>query len=85
MWAFVRDHWDEIRARFSGSLIPRILDGVTWLVDDASVVDVPRFVADHPIPEGTRVIAQHLERQRVHRALVERERARLSAALLGDK
>ncbi len=83
VWVFVRDHWDEIRARFSGSLIPRILDGVTWLVDDASVADVPRFLADHPVPEGARVIAQHLERQRVHRAVVDRERDRLSAAVLG--
>jgi puromycin-sensitive aminopeptidase len=83
VWTFVRDHWSEVRARFSGSLIPRLLEGVTWLVDDASIVDVPRFLADHPVPEGTRVIAQHLERQRVHRALVDRERARLTAALLG--
>jgi puromycin-sensitive aminopeptidase len=83
VWAFVRDHWSEVRARFSGSLIPRLVDGVTWLVDDASVRDVPRFLADHPVPEGARVIAQHLERQRVHRALVDRERDRLSAALLG--
>ena len=82
VWAFVRDHWDDIRARFSGSLIPRLLDGVTWLVDDASMQDVPRFVADHPVPEAARVIAQHLERQRVHRALVDRERERLSEQLL---
>ena len=82
VWAFVRDHWDEVRARFSGSLVPRLLEGVTWLVDDASVADVPAFLADHPVPEGTRVIAQHLERQRVHRALVDRERTRLSATLL---
>jgi len=84
VWAFARDHWDDVRARFSGSLIPRLVDGVTWLVDDSSVVDVPRFLADHPVPEGARVIAQHLERQRVHRALVDRERDRLSAALLAD-
>jgi puromycin-sensitive aminopeptidase len=82
VWVFVRDHWDEVRARFSGSLIPRLVDGVTWLVDDASVADVPRFLGEHPVPEGARVIAQHLERQRVHRALVDRERERLSAALL---
>ncbi|MDQ1508518.1 MAG: puromycin-sensitive aminopeptidase, partial [Actinomycetota bacterium] len=82
VWAFVRDHWDEVRARFSGSLVPRLVDGVTWLVDDSSVVDVPRFLADHPVPEGARMIAQHLERQRVHRALVDRERGRLAAALL---
>ena len=59
--------------RFSGSLLPRLLEGVTWLVDDASIADVPKFLAEHPIPEGARVIAQHLERQRVHRALVDRE------------
>ena len=52
VWAFVRDHWDEVRARFSGSLLPRLLEGVTWLVDDASIADVPRFLADHPVPEG---------------------------------
>jgi len=83
VWAFVRDHWDDVRGRFSASLIPRLLEGVTWLVDDASLADVPRFLAEHPVPEGTRVIAQHLERQRVHRAVLDRERDRLSAALLG--
>jgi hypothetical protein len=58
-----------------------MLDGITWLIDDASVRSVPEHLAAHPIPEGERVIAQHLERQRVHRALAERERARLTAAL----
>ena len=67
-----------------GTLVPRLLEGVTWLVDDASITDVPSFLADHSVPEGKRVIAQHLERQRLHRALVDRERARLSAILLGD-
>jgi len=82
VWAFVRDRWDDVRTRFSGSLLPRLLEGVAWLVDDASIIDVPRFLAEHPVPEGARVIMQHLERQRVHRALVDRERDRLSAALL---
>jgi puromycin-sensitive aminopeptidase len=83
VWVFVRDHWDEIRGRFSASLMPRLLEGISWLVDDASLHDVPRFLAEHPVPEGARVIAQHLERQRVHRAVVDRERDRLSAVLLG--
>ena len=61
----------------------RLLEGVTWLVDDASMSDVPRFVEANPVPEGARVIAQHLERQRVHRTVVDRERDRLAAALLG--
>jgi puromycin-sensitive aminopeptidase len=75
VWEFVRDHWATIEERFPRTLQTRMLEGVTWLVDDASVRTVPEFVAGHPIPEGERVIAQHLEHQRVHRALVERERA----------
>jgi len=81
-WVRVRDRWTEVRARFSSSLVPRLIEGTTWLVDDASCVDVPRFVEANPVPEGARVIAQHLERQRIHRAVVDRERDRLSAALL---
>jgi puromycin-sensitive aminopeptidase len=83
-WAFVRDHWDDIRDRFSGALVTRMIEGVSWLIDDASVHDVPRFLESHPVPEGTRQIAQHVERLRVHRAVLDRERARLEAALLGE-
>jgi puromycin-sensitive aminopeptidase len=83
-WEFVRDHWDEITGRFPRTLIARMLEGVTWLVDDASARTVPEFVEAHPIPEGTRVIAQHLERQRVHRALVAREGPDLTAYLLNS-
>jgi puromycin-sensitive aminopeptidase len=81
-WVQVRDRWTEIRGRFSSSLVSRLLDGITWLVDDASMADVPRFLEANPVPEGARVIAQHLERQRVHRAVVDRERDRLSATLM---
>jgi puromycin-sensitive aminopeptidase len=81
VWQSVRDNWSTIEQRFPRTLIPRMLDGITWLIDDASVRSVPEHLAAHPIPEGERVIAQHLERQRVHRALAERERARLTAAL----
>jgi puromycin-sensitive aminopeptidase len=82
VWEFVRDNWSTIEQRFPRTLIARMLEGVTWLVDDASVVSVPRHLAEHPVPEGERVIAQHLERQRVHRALVDRERDRFAARLL---
>jgi puromycin-sensitive aminopeptidase len=81
-WEFVRDHWDEIRKQVSGSLAVRMIEGVTWLVDDKSATEIPAFLDAHPIPEATRTIAQHMDRLRVHRAAVERERARFSAALL---
>jgi puromycin-sensitive aminopeptidase len=74
VWEFVRDNWATVERRFPRTLIARMLEGVSWLVDGASIRSVPQFLAEHPIAEGERVIAQHLERQRVHRALVERER-----------
>ena len=42
VWEFVRDHWDTIEARFPRTLIARMLEGITWLVDDASVRACPR-------------------------------------------
>ena len=80
-WAFVRDNWSAVRERCGGSLVARMLEGVTWLVDDASSADVISFVAAHPVPEAARMIEQHLDRLRVHRRTIERERERLAAAL----
>jgi puromycin-sensitive aminopeptidase len=82
VWAFVRDHWSEVTARFSPSLLPRVIEGTTWLVDDAISADVTAFVESHPVASGGRTVAQHMERLRVHRATVGRERERFSAALL---
>jgi puromycin-sensitive aminopeptidase len=84
-WAFVRDHWDEIRGRLSGSLVSRVLEGMTWRVDDASFADIPAFLDAHPVPEAARTIAQHIDRLRVHRAAVDRERRRFAATLLGGE
>ncbi len=83
-WEFVRDNWDEIRKQVSGSLAVRMIEGATWLVDDESANDIPAFLDAHPIPEATRTIAQNMDRLRVHRAAVQRERARFSAALLEE-
>jgi len=80
-WAFVRDHWTAVRARCSGPLVARMIEGVTWLVDDASWAELISFLRAHPVPEAARTIEQHLDRLRVHRRAVERERDRLAAAL----
>jgi len=82
-WAMVRDNWDALTARFSPSLMPRVLEGATWLVEGAVTDDVVNFVTAHPIASGARTISQHMERLRVHRATVDRERERFSASLLG--
>jgi hypothetical protein len=80
-WAFVRDHWTDIHARCGGSLVGRMLEGATWLVDDASSADLTSFLGAHPVPEASRMIEQHLDRLRVHRRTVERERERFAADL----
>ena len=81
-WAFVRDHWDELRARLSGALTSRLLEGITWQVDDTSLSDITSFIDRHPVPEAARTIAQSVERLRVNRATLDRERSRFTAALL---
>ncbi len=82
-WGFVRDNWERARTRFSPSLIPRLVEGTTWLVQPGVADDVARFVTSHPLPSGGRTIAQHMERLDVHRATAARERDRFAAALLG--
>jgi puromycin-sensitive aminopeptidase len=81
VWDFVHRNWGEIDRRFPRTLMSRMLEGITWLVDDTTSRDVPAFLAEHPVKEGAKVIAQHLERQRIHRALWEREHERFAAAL----
>ena len=81
-WAFVRDNWERLQTRFSPSLIPRIIEGTTWLVEDRVADDVTKFVGSHPVAAGGRTIAQHMERLQVHRATVAREHDRFAAALL---
>jgi aminopeptidase N len=82
VWAFVRDNWDRVLQRFSPALVPRVIEGTTWLVEDHVADDVLAFVSTHPVPAGAQTIDQHMERLRVHRAAVERERERFSASLL---
>ena len=67
-----------------GALVARMLDGVTWIVEDPVIADaIPAFLADHPIPEATRTVTQITERLAVHRAAVARERERFGIHLLG--
>ncbi|HEX5095230.1 MAG TPA: M1 family metallopeptidase, partial [Acidimicrobiia bacterium] len=82
VWEFVHHNWGAIDDRFPRTLMSRMLEGITWLVDDQTARDVPAFLAEHPIKEGAKVIAQHLERQRIHRTLWEREHDRFATELL---
>ena len=78
-WEFVRKNWTRILESFPSSTIVRMAEGVRWLLDDAP--DVDGFFAEHPVPQGTKTMAQHLERLRVNVALRNREHAALAEAL----
>jgi puromycin-sensitive aminopeptidase len=76
-WNRVKDHWDELVARFPANMVPRMLDGVRLLCRDHVLADdVRAFIAAHPVPSGQRTVDQTIERLGVNEAFV----ARLSGA-----
>jgi puromycin-sensitive aminopeptidase len=83
-WAFVKANWDRIVDRFPDNAVPRFLGGVTAFSTGDALADVERFLHDHPVPQGAKTVAQHLERLRVNVGLREREAASV-AAWLADR
>ncbi len=77
-WAFVEDHWDDIGGRLPSNSISRLLEGVRWLNDPELAARVTAFLEAHPVPQGAKTIAQHLERLQVNVTLRRRESARLA-------
>jgi puromycin-sensitive aminopeptidase len=71
-WAFIRDHWDELKARFSPPNVVALAMGTRFLTDPAVVDDVQSFFAANDIPQSRLVLQQVLERQRIAAALHER-------------
>jgi len=82
-WAFLREHWGDVGERLPSNSIARLLEGVRWLSDPEVAADVTSFLEAHPVPQGARTIAQHLERLAVNVALRDREAERLAAAFGG--
>ncbi|HEX6131309.1 MAG TPA: M1 family metallopeptidase [Actinomycetota bacterium] len=77
-WAFVRDRWDELNARFAPTNIIALAAGVRTLTDPATVADVQAFFERHDIPQNHLMLVQFLERQRVAAALRERAEPELA-------
>ena len=56
-------------------------EGVRSVRDAGLADEVTAFFADHPVPQGEKALAQHLERMSVQVALHGRESQRLSDEL----
>ena len=64
----------------AGSSVTTMLGGVRALSRPDTAEAVTAFLADHPVPQGEQMIAQHLERLRVNVALRTRAATELADA-----
>ena len=80
-WEAVRDRWERIRARLPFNANHRLVEGITEVTDPDLAADIESFLADHPVPEATTLIAQHVERMRVQVAVHQREAGHIAGAL----
>ena len=82
-WDFLSGHWDRLLGIFPTNYsLARMLEGVTALDRPELAAQVHAFMADHPLPQGAKQVAQHLERLDINVAMRERESDRLAAAVL---
>lgn len=81
-WHFLTSRWDDVVATFPSNSLSRMLGGVTALDRTELAGQVHDFVAAHPVPQGAKQVAQHLERLDINVALRTRESDRLAAAVL---
>ncbi|MCC5951636.1 MAG: M1 family metallopeptidase [Acidimicrobiia bacterium] len=72
-WAFVQSQWAQITERYPSNSIARMLEGIRWLAwpDVANLVFA--FFETHEVPQGDRLVAQHLEKLEVNLALAARD------------
>jgi len=79
-WPFIEEHWDEIRARFPDNSIPRMLDGISGIVDPVLAQRIHTFLAAHPVPQE-KLMAQSLEKLDNNVAFAARVTPELPAVL----
>ena len=80
-WAFVSSRFSDLSDRLPSNTVARMLEGVRTFTDPALAREVDSFVAEHPVPQASRLVVQHLERMRTNVALAERTRGDLGTAL----
>ena len=80
-WDFATANWDELARIFPGNSLGRMLEGIVALDRPEQAEAVRSFLADHPVPQGAKQIAQHLERLEINVAFRHRESTHLASAL----
>ncbi|MBK5223095.1 MAG: ERAP1-like C-terminal domain-containing protein [Acidimicrobiia bacterium] len=80
-WSFLRSRWDEVTERLPSMSLVRMAEGIRAMSTPELAADVEAFFAEHPMPQATKTLAQHLEAMRVNVGLREREAHRIAAAV----
>jgi puromycin-sensitive aminopeptidase len=71
-WNWVEQHWDELQVRLPPSLVARIFEGITALIDPGVAQAVHAFAASHDLPLAGPRVDQLLERMDINVALAGR-------------
>jgi hypothetical protein len=71
-WSFMKDNWQEMLRQYPDNSIPRMCEGIIGLVSAELEADVKQFFSDHPVKQGSKQMAQHLERLRIAVACQQR-------------
>ena len=85
VWFFVQAEWERINERFPSNSIARMLEGVRSLSRPEAAQAVFAFFETHVVPQGDKLVAQHLERLEVNVALRAREADALASHLLHER
>jgi puromycin-sensitive aminopeptidase len=80
-WAFVSQEWEALNTRLPSNSIARMLEGIRSLSRPEVAPEVFAFFETHTVPQGDKILAQHLERLEVNVALRNRESESLAAAV----
>jgi hypothetical protein len=80
-WAFVTEHWEAILSRFPDNSIPRMLEGITGIIDPTLAPAIHQFLDSQPVPQGEKQIAQARERLDINIAFAQRVGASLAEEL----
>lgn len=68
VWEFAASNWELLNARFPSNSVARMLEGIVMLDTSDQVATVSEFLAMHPVPQASKQVTQHLERQRINAA-----------------
>jgi len=79
VWAFMKEHWEEMVRQYPDNSIVRMCEGVISLVTPALEADVRDFFAAHPVKLGSKTLEQHLEKLRIAVTCKQREAGNLAA------